>query len=269
LSSFFTSIACRMAGVRRVVSTEHNITTYSSRPYFYRLAAKIYLRLNARAIAISAAVQKCIVSACPNQAGKTHVIHNGVDLCIFNPERYRYEDSIPQRHRKPLRIGTLVRDDPRKGFEVFRKSAGMIKEQYDDMDFFAGVQPGNGCGTDSITAYTLKNGQEGVAEYLGFLDVFVLPSLEEGLGLAAIEAMAMGKPVIASRVGGLPEVVDDFKTGLLFTAGDVHALASAILFLKEKPDVLQYMSAGAVQTAKERFSLERMIDEVEILYRHL
>ena len=88
-------------------------------------------------------------------------------------------------------------------------------------------------------------------------DLFVLPSLVEAFGIMAIEAMATGLPVIASRIGGLPEVIDDQKTGILVPPGDVDALAEAITSLAGDFDRTEWMRRNGRMAATERFSAER------------
>jgi len=84
---------------------------------------------------------------------------------------------------------------------------------------------------------------EGLAPVLARWDVFVLPLLEEGAGLAALEAMAAGLPVIATAVGGIPEIVEDGRTGWLVPPGDPGALGERIHSLLRKPDTRRAMGA--------------------------
>jgi polysaccharide biosynthesis protein PslH len=97
--------------------------------------------------------------------------------------------------------------------------------------------------------------------------MFVLPSRSEGIPLTALEAMACGVPVVATRVGGLPEVVDDAVTGLLVPPADPAALAEAMVLLWNDPARGDRMAAAARRRAEERFDIRRMVREYEDLYR--
>jgi L-malate glycosyltransferase len=100
-------------------------------------------------------------------------------------------------------------------------------------------------------------------------DLFLLPSEQESFGLAALEALASGVPVVASRVGGLPEVVRDGETGLLVPPRDPAALAAAIQRLLEDEPLRQAMSRAARQDAETRFRPEPAVDRFEAIYREV
>jgi glycosyltransferase involved in cell wall biosynthesis len=108
-----------------------------------------------------------------------------------------------------------------------------------------------------------------VPDLLHALDLYVQPSLLEGFGLSALEAMAAGKAVVASRVGGLPEVVSDGVTGILVPPSDPAALASAILSLLQDPARSARLGREGLARARERFPLKRMVGGWTELYREL
>ena len=95
----------------------------------------------------------------------------------------------------------------------------------------------------------------------------MVPSFGEGFGMVALEAMGRGRPVIASAVGGLPEIVEDGRTGLLIPAGDAEALARAIRELADDPARAAAMAAAGRARALEEFSQERCTDRIEAIYR--
>lgn len=109
--------------------------------------------------------------------------------------------------------------------------------------------------------------QDAVHELLPLADLMIMPSQMESFGLAALEAMACGVPAIATRVGGVPELIDDQRNGLLFDLGDVDGMAKAAISLLKAPDRLQAMSEAARHTAQERFCTTRIIPLYENYYQ--
>jgi glycosyltransferase involved in cell wall biosynthesis len=104
---------------------------------------------------------------------------------------------------------------------------------------------------------------------LASVDVVVLPSLFEGLGVSVLEAMAAGKAVIASRVGGLPELVVDAATGLLVEPRDVAGLANAIAKLASDRTLIQSMGESGRERLKKNFTMEQMARKNEDYYYNL
>jgi glycosyltransferase involved in cell wall biosynthesis len=111
--------------------------------------------------------------------------------------------------------------------------------------------------------------QEEVASFFAAFDVFVLPSANEGTPVTAIEALAAGKPVVATRVGGIPDVVRDGEDGFLVAAGDVEALGDRLADLATDHELRERMGEAARARVRERYSVERLVDDVDRLYRSL
>lgn len=101
------------------------------------------------------------------------------------------------------------------------------------------------------------------------MDVFAMPSIWEGFGLVLLEAMAAGRPIVASRVATIPEVVVDGQTGLLVPAGDPLALAEALAQLADQPGLAARMGEAGRERVRHQFSLEKMVGDTELLYREL
>ena len=109
--------------------------------------------------------------------------------------------------------------------------------------------------------------QDRVEPYLQAADVLVCPSLwQEAAGLVNVEAQACGLPVVASRIGGIPEYVEEGRTGLLFPPGDFRQLAACLTQLKESPDLCNRLGAEARRRAVERSSVAARLDDYLKLY---
>ncbi len=108
-----------------------------------------------------------------------------------------------------------------------------------------------------------------VPDLLAALDLFVLPSLSEGMSNALLEAMASGCPIVATRVGGNAEALAEGRAGLLVPAGDPDALREAIVRLLDDPDLAAALAARAVVRARTHYSLEGMLETTEALYAGL
>jgi glycosyltransferase involved in cell wall biosynthesis len=106
-----------------------------------------------------------------------------------------------------------------------------------------------------------------VAEVLGSADVVVAPSIREELGSSILEAMSMGRPVVASNVGGIPTIVADHETGLLVPARSAEAIAAAVSDLVENQDLAARLGAGAREFAVANFGVEAKIEKLLALYR--
>jgi glycosyltransferase involved in cell wall biosynthesis len=112
-------------------------------------------------------------------------------------------------------------------------------------------------------------GQENVSATLAGWDVLAHPSLDEGFGPSVLEAMAAGLPVVATRVGGLPELIDDRATGLLVRPGDPPGLARALHILLGNPACARAMGSAGYVRAAAHFSVDRMVAETGDLYASL
>lgn len=115
-------------------------------------------------------------------------------------------------------------------------------------------------------AVHLVGHRDDVASCLAGMDVFVLPSLNEGMGRALVEAMAAGLPVIATRVGGVPALIDHGNNGLLVAPGDAQALADALRSYLRQPDLATRVGEAARRSVDARFSSSQMVRAIEALY---
>ena len=111
--------------------------------------------------------------------------------------------------------------------------------------------------------------QPDVAGYYRLFDAFLLPSVNEGTPVSAIEALASGTPVVATRVGGVPDVVRDQVDGFLVEPGDTEAAADRLAELASDPELRQRLGSSGREYARERYSVDRLVDDMDRLYRAL
>ena len=111
--------------------------------------------------------------------------------------------------------------------------------------------------------------QMDVSEIIGAFDVAVLPSFFEGMGRVILEAMAMAKPVVASRVGGIPDLLEDGRNGFLVQPGNVAELAAAIKKLLQDKALAEKMGREGRKMIDDKFSADIMVRSIEAVYREL
>jgi glycosyltransferase involved in cell wall biosynthesis len=111
--------------------------------------------------------------------------------------------------------------------------------------------------------------QREVAPYYAFFDAFLLPSANEGTPVVAIEALAAARPVVATRVGGVPDVVDEGEDGFLVEVGDVEGLADRLERLARDPELRRRMGDVGRKRVIPRYRVERLVDDIDALYREL
>lgn len=171
-------------------------------------------------------------------------------------------------------IGAVSRLHPEKGgYGTFFQAAGKILERIPGAKFLI---VGGGPLEENLKELASTLGIEKSVVFTGFrrdldriyplIDILVRPSIAESFGNSLIEAMAFGKPVVATRVGGMPEAVIDGKTGVLVPPEDVDALAEAILMLARNPSLCWQMGATGEERVRTYFTAERVVDEVESIY---
>lgn len=195
------------------------------------------------------------------------VIYPGIDVSDF---------LLPRTQHDGVVVGTACRLEPVKGISCLIEAMAMLKPEFPT---FRVEIAGDG----SLRAALTKQAADlGVSEQVSFLgwrhhlppilagwDIFVLPSLDEGFGVAALEAMAAGLPVIASAAGGLPELVRDQETGLLFTSAASTELASRLRDLINDSEKRLSMGLAGRQRAVQHFSVTQMVDKVFAVYNEL
>lgn len=192
------------------------------------------------------------------------VIPNGIDVHTYPPPRVR-----SQRHI----VTTVANLRAEKGHDVLLRAAARITREVPDAMF---QLVGDGPMHDALAAQAASLGIAHAVRFLGHRedvpnvlhesDLFVLPSRTEAFPNGVLEAMAAGLPVVATRVGGIPELVTDGEDGVLVPAADENALAAAILALMREPDRALRLGSAARATIEARYSFDEMVHAFEALY---
>jgi glycosyltransferase involved in cell wall biosynthesis len=204
-------------------------------------------------------------------------IPNGIDTRVYRPAPVNWDTHRQLRGRASHVVLITGHLSDVKGYPTFLRAAQRIAQQLPECIFLA--LGGETTGVGPLARYQQLAADLGIADRVRFLgfrsdvadvlraaDLVVLPSLDEGLPLAILEAMACAKPVVATPVGGVPEAVVDEVTGLLVPPNDPQRLASAVLCVLNDRHVALRMGNAALARVQAQFSVPRLVTAVEALY---
>jgi glycosyltransferase involved in cell wall biosynthesis len=274
---FWANVAARVCGrilrVFPVISSYHDEMV--SEGWCVRAVDRLTLQWTQCIVCCSEAVRRSVVRQLGGKADRCTIIPFGVDMQQFegNIAATRQELGLLEGG---FVIGTVCRlVEPKKGISVLLQAMAELKRR--------GGSPGCqllivGDGPSRSTLETLSE-QLGLTPWVVFtgtrrdiprvlplLHAFVLPSLYEGFGIAILEAMAVGKPVIATTVGGIPEFVTPGETGILVEPGSAHALADAISTVLTRPDLAQRMGTKGRERVRERYGIATVVRQHEQIF---
>ncbi len=237
----------------------------------YRRARRVIGALVHRFIAVSRDLERYLVERVGIAPVRVEQIYNGVDSLRFSP-------APPVR--RPFTVGTIGRLQEVKNQALLVDAFAQLLAARPDLAGelrlrIVGDGPLMGELRDRVARagcaaqVTLVGASDAVPLEMQELDLFVLPSLAEGISNTILEAMATALPVIATRVGGNVELVGHETTGLLVDSGDVQGLAQAMQRYVESPALARSHGAAGRRTVEERFSLDVMVASYDRLYRRL
>ncbi|MHB8482302.1 MAG: glycosyltransferase [Nitrospiria bacterium] len=229
----------------------------------------------------SQAVRKVVIKKYGLKENKCVVVYNGVFLregCLETEGIQTAQDRaahVINGINSPFIVGSIGRlIDNVKGYSCLIEAINCLKCIFgdDSMLIIVGDGPDRRMLEDQVKILKLEEqvkfigGKHSISEYLKKTDIFVLASVSEGFPNVLLEAMAVSKPVVATRIGGIPEVVVEGETGLLVPPRDPKALAEAIYYMKTHPMEAQEMGRKGRKRVEEFFSIDKTVAEYERFY---
>jgi glycosyltransferase involved in cell wall biosynthesis len=276
-ADIYAGLAVSQSGERRpvLVSTRHNDDRFFLNPFVgivhYLLSAKQDM-----IIAISDHIARFTIGRGVREPGRVRRVYHGLDTPDSQEqERQRIRDELGIASDDFL-VGNVGRLAPQKGQRHLIEAMPLLLERVprahaviagggDLEDFLRDLADAVGV---SDRVHVLGPRRD-VPALMQALDAFAMPSIWEGFGLVLLEAMAAARPIVASRVATIPEVVVDGETGLLVPAGDEVALADALTRLADDPGLARRLGEAGQRRLRTHFSVEKMVGDTELLYREL
>ncbi|BCA54459.1 putative Glycosyl transferase group 1 [Nitrospira sp. KM1] len=266
-------VLCRLTRRQPVVSSYHDEIV--SEHWLHRLVDRMTLAWSAKIVCCSHAVQRSVMSKIGGRGGQFEVIPFGVEATQFLSKGEVSRGELGVTNGAPV-IGTVCRlVEPKKGLSILLRAVAALGH-HPVAHSFQVVLIGEGPAEEGLRSLSRQlniasrviftGPRRDIPQLLPLLDIFVLPSLYEGFGIALLEAMAAGRPVIATAVGGIPEFITNGKTGLLVEPGNVAMLADAIHSLLEDPERAARMACSGQRDVRERYGIESVVRQHEEVY---
>lgn len=277
-ANFYSRLAARLARVPRHISTVHNsLYDYPVSP----LRRAVYLALDRLTVpwtetilCVAESLARDLVQRSGVPARKVRVIQNGVDLTRFDPAR-----ADGERIRRALGLGRapvlaiVGRMTPQKDHRTFLAALAAVRRELPEA---LGLVVGDGPLREKLEAEARRLGlaeacpfagvREDIPDCLAAASVMVLSSVSEGFPFTVLEALAMARPLVATAVNGVPEIIEHEVTGLLVPPRRPDLLSRAALALLRDPERAAALGAAGRKAVEIRFPIERMVERLERLY---
>lgn len=268
------NLAARLAGIKKIIFTAHGWAFNEPRPWWQKIPIKFFvwltILLSHKTICVSDKTRLDVASF-PFVRNKLTVIRNGIDKFEILP-RAQARRELDIHDDTSLIIGTLAELHPIKGIDIlieawdkFSKNRhaqlfilgdGEEREDLEELVEILGL-------TSSVT---LKGYVENARQYLSAFDIFVLPSRSEALPYTVLEAGFVGLPVVASSVGGIPEIIETGVNGVLVERENPEMLFSTLLLLAENKELIKRLGDNLKETVLKDFSVKKMAEETLRVY---
>ena len=287
-ASLIGQLAAKMAGVPIIVNTIHGLYFKKDDSWIKRklfiLVEKILAQCSNLIFLVNREDMGTVVKEkiCP--ADLIRYIGGGVNMALFNPRRFSEEFVLNKKKQlgiDPKRkiIGIVARLVKEKGYLDLFNSFKIVLERFPDtlLLIVGSVEPEK---RDAISPGIIKKYKIGknviflgeranIEEIYLLMDIFALPSYREGLGISILDAQAMEKPVVATKIRGIVEAVDGDRTGLLVSVGNSRELARALIFLLENPEKAKEMGKNGRIKVINEFDEKLVFERIRKEYQRL
>lgn len=263
-AQYYGAVAALFARHGKFVFTEHNVHNRRRESKIFRTFDNLTYKAYSSIICVSQLVEDELLKYLPHLKKKTMVIYNGIQV---DPPKvasvYRYDAVL---------VGSLRSNV--KGVDVLLHAIKLLGDKISRV-----AVAGEGILKNELIALRDQLGLQEKIDFLGNVNqvgelleqsrIFVMPSRYEGLPIALLEAMSKKKPIIATNVGGIPEVIKDRENGLLIPPENPEVLAEKLELLLNSPDLCSKLGNKAYESIQERFSIEKYSQSVINVYKHL
>lgn len=279
-AGYLGRIAAHRAGVKHIVHTAHgNIFD----GYFSALKTHVYIwmerhaaRYTHRFIELTPGGIDEYLARRIGTAERYRVVFSGVDFAPF--EQARAERALIRAALgiapEAFLVGGVGRLEPVKGFNYFVEAALLLARENPALRFILAGDGSQRAQLETMAAplgnaFTFLGLRADVPAVMAAMDVFVLPSVNEGMGRVLLEAGAAGTPIVATRVGGVPDLLRNGELGVLVAPRDAAALADGVRQLHDAPAVRESMAERAHAAFVPHYSVEEMVRQIEAIYEEL
>jgi glycosyltransferase involved in cell wall biosynthesis len=263
----YGALGAKFAGIRTIINTRHGREKKETYAFFWNM--------NDAIIAISKDAKRRLVAFNLFDYAKLTVIYNGIRATSLKTDERAIKENIFGIDSKCKVAGTVSRLSEEKGQIVLLDAFSEVLQAVKDVRL---VFVGDGPLKERLIEHSKELGIADKVIFLGFrkdaveimraFDIFVLPSMTEGISLSLLEAMAAGKPTVVTHVGGNPEIVIHEVTGFLISPQALGKLSDAIIKLLQDEGLSKKMGEAGKKCVEESFTLDRMVDEYRSLYEN-
>ncbi len=275
VSYIWGGVAAKLARAKLINSVQNIRDISAGKVYKYlQFLEKLYARFTNRVIVYNQTTKEIMVNRGINSR-KIEIVSGGVDISKL--ASYRKSDLRSIREKYHLSdsqiVGTSGGLRPVKNHKLFLKAAAEVLKIISDVKF---VITGDGSEKEKLKILSLKLGLHDKVVFTGFVDdlysvmatfdIFVLTSFSEGQPVTILEAMALGKPVIATAVGGVPELIKNGETGILVPSDDVRSLSVAIIDLLQNEYERKKIALAGQKMVEDNYNIKQMVKQIENIY---
>lgn len=279
LQAYGASTFGRMAGIITGIPTiVHAHDDDSNYPLYQRLADLLLSKFTTKAIAVSESVKESCIKNRKIPGDKILVMHNGIPLekfGVLKTDEIEQEKDYLGIDSNAYVIGTIAKLRKEKGIEYLLEAMKILLEQYSKIVLLI---VGDGPLRDELEYYSRQlkinnkviftGYRRNIPLMLSIFDIYVMPSLTEGSPMALLEAMVTGKPIIATNVGGIREILKNGKTGILINPKDPNTLADMIFYLLKNKDIAKELGMKAKEESK-KYDINFYVRRLEDIYYKL